>query len=185
MLFTSVISALLQLYVLCSICAFVEAVGCTSYSQLSITNVLTLCIISLLLLLLLLLCVCLTVVLSLCVLLSLSVVVLVCLLSLLVVLPSLLSAGAVALRWHCPLVRARVKRFVGCTILVNVSNHPRTCVRLNVRSLKRKGYSASGEAGHQRQGRKNRRTERTCVRLFAQKKEKDCSELSDNFRTAK
>ena len=87
-------------------------------------------------------------VLSLCVLLSLSVVVLVCLLSLLVVLPSLLSAGAVALRWHCPLMRARVKRFVGCTILINVSNHPRTCVRLNVRSLKRKGYSASGEAGH-------------------------------------
>ena len=150
MLFTSVISALLQLYVLCSICAFVEAVGCTSYSQLSITNVLTLCIISLLLLLLLLLCVCLTVVLSLCVLLSLSVVVLVCLLSLLVVLPSLLSAGGVALRWRCPLVRARVQLFISCTILANVSNHPRTCVRSNVRSLKRKGYSASGEAGHQR-----------------------------------
>ena len=94
---------------------------------------------------------CLTVVLSLCVLLSLSVVVLVCLLSLLVVLPSLpTGAGGVALRWHCPLVRARVKRFVGYTISANVSNHPRTCVRLNVRSLKRKGYSASGEAGHWR-----------------------------------
>ena len=168
MLLVLVMFTPLQLCVLCSICAFAEAVGCTSYSQLSITNVLTLCIISLLLLLLLLLCVYLTVVLSLCVLLSLSVVVLVCLLSLLAVLPSLLSAGAVALRWRCPLVRARVKRFISCTISSNVSNHPRTCVRLNVRSLKRKGYSASGEAGHQRQGRKNRRTERTCVRLFLQ-----------------
>ena len=185
MLLTSVISASLQLCVLFSICAFVEAVGCTSYSQLSITNVLTLCIISLLLLLLLLLCVYLTVF-SLCV---------CCCLCLLLYLSvyclSWLSYHLCSLRvlWLCggiaPLVRTRVKRFVGCTILVNVSNHPRTCVRLNVRSLKRKGYSASGEAGHQRQGRKNRRTERTCVRLFAQKKEKDCSELSDNFRAVK
>ena len=80
---------------------------------------------------------------------SLSVVVLVCLLSLLVVLPSLpTGAGGVALQWHCPLVRARVQLFVSCTTSINVSNHLRTCVRLNVRSLKRKGYSASGEAGH-------------------------------------
>lgn len=84
-----------------------------------------------------------------CVLLSLSVVVLVCLLSLLVVLPSLpAGAGGVALRWHHAWVRVRMQLFVSCTILVNASNHPRTCVRLNVRSLKRKGYSASGEAGH-------------------------------------
>lgn len=116
-------------------------------------------------LLCLLLCACLLCLL----LLSLSVVVLVCLLSLLVVLPSLpTGAGGVALRWHCPLVRVRVQLFVSCTILVNASNHPRTCVRLNVRSLKRKGYAASGEAGHWMPGRENRRTERTCVRLFVQ-----------------
>ena len=167
MLFTSAISVSLQLCVLCSICVFVEAVGCTSYSQLSITNVLTLCIISLLLLLLLL-CVCLTVILSfvcccLCLLLYLSVYCLSWLSYHLCSLRVLWLCGSIAL-----LVRVRVRLFVSCTISFNVSNHPRTCVRLNVRSLKRKDYSASGEAGHQRQGKKNRRTERTCVRLFAQ-----------------
>ena len=168
MLFTSAISASLQLCVLSSICAFVEAVGCTCYSQLSITNVLTLCIISLLL------CVVIVVCLSYCCSLFVCVVVCCLLLYLSVCCLSWLSCHLCSLRvlWLCggiaPCCVRRVKLFVSCTILVNVSNHTRTCVRLNVRSLKRKGYSASGEAGHQRQDRKNRRTERTCVRLFLQ-----------------